>query len=64
MSDFDDYKANKSDFEKFQHTESERERERQVKYQESLGPVKSWREFGDERLDRLEAIWARTTKGC
>ena len=52
MSDFDDYKANKDDFAKFQRTESERDKERQRRYQESLGPVKSWREQEIAELDR------------
>jgi hypothetical protein len=49
--------------EKFERTEDERERERRIKYQESLGPVKSWREREIERLDRLDAIWNRTRIG-
>jgi hypothetical protein len=49
--------------EKFEKTERDRERERQIKYQESLGPVKSWREREIEELDRWDAMWNRTTRG-
>jgi hypothetical protein len=63
MSDFDDYKADKHDFEKFQKTERDRERARQVAYQASLGPTKTWREIEIAELDRWDALWNRTTRG-
>jgi hypothetical protein len=63
MSDFDDYKANKDDFDKFQRTESERERKRKIDYQNGLGPVKTAREIEIAELDRWDALWNRTTRG-
>jgi hypothetical protein len=53
----------KADLERFRDTERKRERERQIRYQESLGPVKTARELEIERLDRLEEIWKGTTRG-
>jgi hypothetical protein len=60
MTDFDN-PHNRHLIEKFERTERERERERRIKHQESLGPVKSWREIEIERLNRLDDIWNRTT---
>jgi hypothetical protein len=49
--------------ERFERTERERERKRQIDYQNGLGPVKSWREQEIAELDRWDAIWNRTTRG-
>jgi hypothetical protein len=51
----------KDDLERFRDTERKREKERQIRYQQGLGPVKSWRELEIERLNRLDEIWNRTT---
>jgi hypothetical protein len=53
----------KDDLERFRDTERKREKERQIRYQQGLGPVKTSRELEIERLDRLEEIWKGTTRG-
>jgi hypothetical protein len=63
MSDYDDYKANKDDFDKFQRTEAKREKDRQIRYQAGLGPVKTEQQLAQEAYERNEAIWKRTTRG-
>jgi hypothetical protein len=62
MTDFDN-PHNRALIEKFEKTERDRKRERQIKYQESLGPVKTERELAIEADDRWQAIWNRTTRG-
>jgi hypothetical protein len=47
----------KADLEKFRDAERKREKERQIRYQEGLGPVKTARELEIERLDRLDRLW-------
>jgi hypothetical protein len=63
MSDYDDFKANKDDFDKFQRTEEKRRKTAQEKYQESLGPVKTEQQLAQEAYERDQAIWKRTTRG-
>ncbi len=52
----------KRDLEKFRATERKREKERQIRYQEGLGPVKTARERELEDLDRREGYFRNTTK--
>ena len=48
-----------NDLEQFQDNEARRERERQIRYQESLGPTLTWRERELRSLDMFEAQWKR-----
>jgi hypothetical protein len=59
MANFDN-PHNRHLIEKFERTERNRKREAQIKYQESLGPVKTWREQELAALDRWDALWKRT----
>jgi hypothetical protein len=54
MSDFDN-PHNRALIEKYEKTERDRERARQIKYQESLGPVKTWQEREIEAEDMFQA---------
>jgi hypothetical protein len=49
----------KADLERFRATERKREKERQIRYQESLGPVPTWRERELRELDMFEDQWKR-----
>jgi hypothetical protein len=59
MTDYND-PNHRALIERFERTERDRERKRQIDYQNALGPVKTWREIEIERLDRLDAIWKKT----
>jgi hypothetical protein len=49
--------------ERFERTESQRERNRKIAYQNSLPQQKTARELEIEALDRWDAMWNRTTRG-
>jgi hypothetical protein len=49
----------KHDLEKFRDTERRRERERQIKAQAALGPVKTWQQREIEAEDLFESLWKR-----
>jgi hypothetical protein len=53
----------KADLEKFRATEDRRRMTAQIRYQESLGPVKTEQQLAQEAYERNEAIWKRTTRG-
>jgi hypothetical protein len=63
MASYDDYKNNKDAFDRFQRTEQKREKQRQIDYQNGLGPVKTAHEIEIAELDRLDAIWKKTRIG-
>jgi hypothetical protein len=47
------------DLEKFRDTERKRERDRQIRYQQSLGPALTWRERELKELEMFESQWKR-----
>ena len=47
------------DLEKYRATERKREHDRKIKYQQSLGPVPTWREREIADLDLFESLWKR-----
>jgi len=52
-----------AELERYRDTERRRERDRQIRYQESLGPVKNEQQLAQEAYERNEAIWRRTRNG-
>jgi hypothetical protein len=53
----------KADLERFRATEDRRKRTAQIRYQESLGPVKTEQQLAQEAYERNEAIWRRRLGG-